>query len=669
MSWLETVPFLAAAAVFLILPGGMVTLVLGLRGLPALALAPLVTVALSAVIGVALPYAGLPWSSVPILLGGTALALSLGLARRLSGDPIRFTPTEPRLLLRRQSLVIAGSYLAGAAAILAQLAVAFGTPESYSQTFDNVFHLNGVRYVLETSNASSLTMTSMTSGGQPPYFYPAAWHGLVAAFIQLTGLPLTVGVNVLNMAIASVVWPLGAMLLTRVVAGKRPVAVAAAGALSAGFAAFPILLLDFGVLYPNFLSVSMLPSSLAAVALLFGQAEDLPVDPWARFGLPLLLVPAVALAHPNGFMSLLVLSVPVAVQAYWRRYVPAHGYRIRRREFALSTAALVAGAAGFALLWKVIRPPQDAAFWGPIQSVAGAGWEVLANSAMNRPIAPGISLLMLLGLLISLRRGSRFWLLACFATTGALFVVVSGMEISPFRSDVTGVWYNDSYRLAALLPLTALPFAALGADEGWRRISAALSRGKDGLRSGETAPRPAGKALRTAGVTAALVLMVIVSQVPSLAGAVGSAQRNYAAGPDSALVSTDEQAVLDRLPEFVPDGAAVAVNPWTGAALAYALADRDTTAKHVLTANTRDVEILNAHLRDAGAVPGVCEAARATGVRYALDFGTQEVHGGTHPFPGLADLAGSSAVKLVFRQGQAALYELTACQPAGPGQG
>jgi hypothetical protein len=647
----------------------MVTLALGLRGLPALALAPLVTVSVSAVIGVALPYAGLPWSSAAILLGGAALALSLVLIRRLSGDPVRFTPTEPRLLLRRESLLTAGSYLAGAAAILVQLAVAFGTPESYSQTFDNVFHLNGVRYVLETSNASSLTMSSMTSGGQSPYFYPAAWHGLVAAFIQLTGLPLTVGVNVLNMTVASVVWPLGAMLLTRVVAGNRPVAVAAAGALSAGFAAFPILLLDFGVLYPNFLSVSMLPASLAAVALLFGQAQDLPVGPWARFGLPVLLVPGVALAHPNGFMSLLVLSVPIAIQAYWRRYVPARGYRVRPREFALSTAALVAGAAGFALLWKVIRPPQDAAFWGPIQSVAGAGLEVLANSAMNRPIAPGISLLMLLGLLISLRRGSRFWLLACFATTGALFVVVSGMAISPFRSDVTGVWYNDSYRLAALLPLTALPFAALGADEGVRRLSAAVKRRQDRRRNGETVSGPAGKALRTAGVAAALALVVIASQVPSMARAVGSAQRNYAASPDSALVSTDEQAVLDRLPDLVPDGAVVAVNPWTGAALAYALADRDTTAKHVLTANTRDVEVLNAHLRDAGEVPGVCEAARATGVRYALDFGTKEVHGGNHPFPGLTDLGSSPAVKLVFRQGEAALFELTACQPAVPGQG
>jgi hypothetical protein len=239
----------------------MATVALGLRGLPALALAPVVTVSVSAIMGIALPYAGLPWSSGAILLSGMALALSLLLARRLSGDPVRLRLPEPRPLLRRSALM-AGSYLAGCAAILVELAVAFGTPESFSQTFDNVFHLNGVRYVLETSNASSLTMTSMTSGGQSPYFYPAAWHGLAAAFIQLTGLPLTVGVNVLNMAVASVVWPLGCMLLTRAVAGNRPVAVAAAGVLSAGFAAFPILLLDFGVLYPNFLSSACCPRHL-----------------------------------------------------------------------------------------------------------------------------------------------------------------------------------------------------------------------------------------------------------------------------------------------------------------------------------------------------------------------------------------------------------------------
>ena len=42
----------------------------------------------------------------------------------------------------------------------------------------------------------------------------------------------------------------------------------AAAALSTGFGAFPILLFDFGVLYPNATAYAVLPAGLAAVWML-----------------------------------------------------------------------------------------------------------------------------------------------------------------------------------------------------------------------------------------------------------------------------------------------------------------------------------------------------------------------------------------------------------------
>jgi hypothetical protein len=48
-------------------------------------------------------------------------------------------------------------------------------------------------------------------------------------------------------------------------------------------------------------------------------------------------------------------------------------------------------------------------------------------------------------------------------------------------------------------------------------------------------------------------------------------------------------------------------------------------------------------------------------VKYVLDFGSKEVHGGDHPFPGFEDLSESSAVKLVLQHGSAKLYQVTAC--------
>lgn len=662
MSWIETVPLIFAGVVFLVFPGGLAATGLGLRGLAWLAAAPPLTVAISAVLAVALPYAGIRWSSVAILLGGVVLGAALIGLRKLFRDPSLSGQWTSLPRFDRGTGWLGAAFGVGAVLILVQLALAFGAPTNISQTFDNVFHLNGVRYILDTGSASSLTMSSMASGGAAPYFYPAAWHGLVAGLIQLTGASLPAGVNVFNMVVAAVMWPLGCMFLTRVVVGKRPVAIASAAVLSALFSAFPILLLDFGVLYPNFLSVAMLPATLGSLAVFFGLGKDMPVPSWSRFVLPVLLIPGVALAHPNGFMSLLVLSIPVIMQSYSRNYLRPRRPPANPQRRVIATVGLAAFAVVFIVMWKYVRPPQDAAFWGPIHSPLRAVFEVATNSAMDRPVAPAISILMLLGLVLAARYSRNFWIVAGLGITAVLFLIVSGTPISSFRMRVTGVWYNDSYRLAALLPMTAIPFAALGADAVITRLKTFLSAAK-AVRAGEFHGKQ-GRGSRAGLLLAGCVIAIAAaaaSQLPSSSAAIRSARANYLESPDSPLVSSDELALIQRLPGIVPENSTIAVNPWTGGALAYALADRDTTAKHVLTANSPAVDVLNAQLRLADKVPAVCDAARATHVHYVLDFGTKEVHGGSHRFPGLEDLEHSTAVRLVVQQGEARLYELTAC--------
>lgn len=657
MSWLDVVIPLVLGLALLAVPGGLVSLALGLRGLLMAAVAPLVTVTLSAVFAVLLPFVSIGWSPLALLAASVACSAVVVAARRLAAVPAMAPAQHPNRTLT-QRLWVAAGFVTGAVLILVQLALVFGKPGSISQTFDNVFHLNGVRYILDTGSASSLTMSGMASGDQPPYFYPAAWHGLAAALVQLSGAPLPVAVNALNMAVACLVWPLGSMLLTRVVAGNNAVAVGAAGVLSAAFSAFPIMLLDFGVLYPNFLSIAMLPAALSSVVLFFNPTRISALPRPVRYSLPLFLAPGLALAHPNGLMSLLVLAVPVVLHAYIVRYYVRSKIRTNRREWRWATWSLTAGALALLGLWVVIRPPRDAAFWGPTQSPAGAVFEVATNSAMNRPVAATVSVLMIIGLVVSRRHLERLWMIGCFLVISFLFLVVSGIPTSFIRSVITGVWYNDSYRLAALLPLAALPFAAVGVDAvaGWSCRLVTRSSAAAGRRwLPQTRP--------VAFIALALAACAgVAGLIPPIAGAIETARMNYVENPDSPLLSTDEQRVIDQLHGVVPYGAVIAVNPWTGGALAYALADRDTTAKHILTNNTRDVELLNQRLRDADQDPAVCAAAHNAGVKYVLDFGTKEVHGGDHRFPGLENLQASKSVKLLVQEGEARLYELTDCR-------
>lgn len=659
MSWFSVIPMAAVCIALLFLPGTLIVLALGLRNPAFVAVAPLLTVSIVAVSAMVAPYAGVGWSLLPVLVASFSIAAVLFAARKI------FKLRQPRLPWRavagtsRQMPVLAGAgFVIGAASIALQLRAAFGRPENISQTFDNVFHLNAIRYVLETGNASSMTITGMTNGDNPPYFYPAAWHGLASLLIQVSGLPLPVAVNVLNLCVAATVWTLGCMFLVRSIVGSNPYAIGAAGVLAAGFGSFPILLLDFGVLYPNFLSVSMLPGALACVSLFFGMSTFAHVGPLARFTLAPVLALGVAIAHPNGVVSLAAMSVPVLIAAFT-------AFAVRRRRAGKPAAASFLAGAGLlivlavvAVLWKYVRPPAAAATWLPVQTPGQAVGEVLTNSAMQRPPAWAVSILVIVGLVYVLKRPLSMWISASFLIIAALFVMVSAGPAGRIRDLLTGVWYNDSYRLAALLPVAAVALAAIGAAWTIETLQDRIRRVPD--RGALTSKLGKPMVLYSVGPVVILAVLGLL-QAPPMITPVRSAQANYSTSPESPLVSSDEMALIKDLDHYVPAEATIAVNPWTGGAMAFAMADRNTTSKHTLTTYTEAAELLNDKLREAASDPAVCPAARANNVRYVLDFGTREVHGGNHGFQGLQIPDSTPGFALLAQRGEAKLFEVTAC--------
>jgi hypothetical protein len=66
-------------------------------------------------------------------------------------------------------------------------------------------------------------------------------------------------------------------------------------------------------------------------------------------------------------------------------------------------------------------------------------------------------------------------------------------------------------------------------------------------------------------------------------------------------------------------------------------------------------------LRDAASDAQVCRAIQDLRVSYVLDFGSKEVNGGSHAYPGLENLQNSPAVTLVAEQGHAKLFKVLPC--------
>ncbi|CEA08643.1 hypothetical protein BN1051_02000 [Arthrobacter saudimassiliensis] len=544
--------------------------------------------------------------------------------------------------------------------LLRRIVFFMGEPAAISQTFDNIFHLNAVRYVLDTGSASSLTLGEMNGGG----FYPAGWHGLVSGVVLLTGAEIPIATNMVAIAVAALVWPLGCVFLTRQIVGDRILPMLAAGVLSAAFGAFPILMLDFGVLYPNVLSISLLPIVLGALLPavgLSGQSVSGQPVVW-RWLVVLAAVPGLALAHPSTLMALLALMVPVAVRAWWRQ-----ASRIRWAERGtvmtgvLSTIVLIMGLLVLAVLWYYVRPVKEDAFWGPIESPGQAVGEVITGTQMGRPFSWSLFVLIVVGIGV-LVAGRCWWLVGMFGVLGFLYVAVAGFPMGDTRWFFVGIWYNDPTRLAALIPVIAVPLTAVAATFLVQRLWILVGRKTvaDLYTESSRIQRP------TLAAFAGAVLMVVVltaftQQAPNIRYAAANAVASYQVGPDSALLNQDEMELLSRLDEKLPEDAVVVGNPWNGSGLAYALSDRESVFTHTFYEVPESAHILADRLNQAGEDPEVCAAVEELGVDYVLDFGHREVHGGDHGFDGLDDLQENGVGRVIDVVGDAKVYEITAC--------
>lgn len=169
-------------------------------------------------------------------------------------------------------------------------------------------------------------------------------------------------------------------------------------------------------------------------------------------------------------------------------------------------------------------------------------------------------------------------------------------------------------------------------------------------------------ALAAVGVIAVGGLAIGTQRAGYLRDAIEKAGKSYALTDDSPLVTTDEYALIMRVPSHVPAGGVVATNPWNGSSMLYPLTGIATTTTHVLYTPTAGQTAVRVSLDELASSPEACAAAMELGVTHALDFGTQEVHHGSNPYPGFDELASAEGFRLVDREGSAALYELTLCR-------
>jgi hypothetical protein len=639
-SWgVAVMPFLVSAAA-LILPGLAVMIAGWGRRVETVLLSPAVSTALIGASALAAPGFRIPWSPLPVIILTAVVAATAFFVRGRGALKTEERSRWPVLL------VTAVAFLGAFTALILQFARAFGGPEHIAQRFDNIVHLNTVAYAIDTANASPFHVGATSDIP----FYPSTWHALASLVAQVTGTDVPIAVNAANLAVVSVLWPASSLALAAVVFRSRPVALVAAAGVSTATGAFPALFFNWGVLYPNVVGYAVIPAVLASAVLALRPAP--PRSRLLGWLLICLLAGGAGLAHPNAFLASLALGVPLIVGM-----LSVRASELRTRA---AIAPVVTVGIGLlllsALVWLVARTGAAHSQWAPWESRAQAFGE--AALLAPRGFDPTIILVILLfaGLVAVVRNPRLLPLAGPFIVAAGLFVLAAGFSTgSSARYWLTNPWYSDPNRLAALLPIAAIPIAVCGAI-AIADASAAL------LRRSERLAR-LGPAL---GTIAGVGLLVALATGPNVTIALAQVHEAYASdNPDALLLSPSERALLERLEDEVPADALIAGSPRTGTSLAYALAGRDVVELHVFGSRTPDEALIGKHLRDLHEDPAVCEAVNRLGVDYVLDFGRRDImdnEADAATYDGVQDLQPSEELVLVDSEGPAArLFRIEGC--------
>jgi hypothetical protein len=658
MSWWNALPAFAVALLVTFGPGGVLAYFMGARRLPLLCLAPLLTVGIVGVAGIAAGAVGLRWNLLPLLLttaGASAAAWALRRFLLKAKVPAQ-EPTPLRTWAGAAAGLAIGAFLSAR-----RLMEVIGSPENFAQRFDNVFHLNAIRYILETGNASSLTLGAMAGGEGGGAIYPSAWHSTAALIAQLSASDVVVAENVFNIVIGAVLWPAALILLVHQIVGPRPVALALTGVFAAGFTAFPISIMDFGPLYPNILSYALLPAAVALVIGLcrlgFNKAQDRTML-WMALAVA---VPALALSQTNGLLSLVAFSLPLGLWVAGRELSGLRGRTFRPMQPLIIIGATAAGLLVFALVWRLLRPLVEYDGWAPFTSQTGAVGEVILNAPIGRPVAWAVSILALIGLQRVLRNSRDLWIMLCWLVPVILYVTTASAPKGFWRMLLTGGWYQDSYRLAALLPIFTVVLATIGSLFLWDALKAPVAQVAERVSGSLSRRYPAAA---PASLAALFVLAAVVAtQTGTLRGITEEASRAYVMNSSSPIVDSDELAVIHRLPETVPADATIAVNPWNGGSLAYALTGRKVSTYHMFSTDDPELTAINQDIGEALPGSDVCSIAKARNVDYILDFGSSYLANAAAAkgFTGVVDVKDSPSVEVVDSQGEARLLKVVSC--------
>ena len=664
MSWLAIIPLLLFAAVLAFGPGYAMGWALRVPARLRVFYAPLLTFALVAVSAIVLGKTGIPWSLISFVpVAAVMVAAAAGLmwlvGRRWPALASASWPGNDVPV----AWPVVGAVLGGFLVLHMTEDMVYG-PEAFSQSLDNSFHMNAIRWIQEHGDASSLTLGAVAAANQEPTFYPAGWHDFVSLIYSTTGTSIATATIVTVLLAAGILWPCSLVALSLSIPKLRRLQALAIPAMICGFAAFPGLLLRWGVLFPNLLGYALLPSFVALMVYLVQVMVRREYSASLSLGLASLVgLAGLALVHPNAVVSAAAFAVPLLLAGVtW----VVRSRELTSRQKWVGSILLLAVLVGCVGAWRVLRPAEFASnTWSPILTEGEALYQFLflglenANQLgdkFNPSYLAGFLVLWGVGYLLYKRR--NLWLIASWVLIGYLWIVSASVPRGEFRLLMVAPWYTDHFRLAALVVFPSVILAGIGLGGFVEGLLTWVAR---------RAPRPARLKVATIGMGVAMILVLVVaglsSRVPSVQETTLAVSREYRLTPTSVVLNQDEMNVINEIPKIVPKDDVIVNNPWDGSAYIYALADRHLTGYHFEFETSPKYSAIMHNLKDARTNPEVCREVNEYKAHWYVHLENQLNFGpdAQKNYDGLVAAIDTDVLTPVYSSGPMTLYRISAC--------
>jgi len=672
-TWLPALAPAFMAAVLLVVPGLIVNLGLGARGFDALGLAPLTSLGVFAIATLLVPAVVGRWSLTAVAVSLTIvtliavlgrLAIASWTSRGVPGRPDASVPVVWLVLLgyqpsvrwwipRRRTTWWVGAVVLAAGLVAANFVFGVRDPNLPSQTIDAGFHYNAVLSVMRSGFPDG-GHVGAAAGSAVTAWYPPLWHDLTAMVSSIAGVNVAVGANAVGWAIGGVVWPLSMVWLSsRILPHARLLTILAVGLCCGAITLFPYLMLSYGVLWPNVLSLAALPAAIALTLMVFhlmprsphaqdditsaGVAADgatlddveaaavqrgVALGPglswWTVLSVGFLGCVGLFFAHPGALFALGIWAFIGAVMLSVRLVASsrAQGPRQLRRSLRLLLLAWLVAAGLWAAMDLVPALNSVRNFkWAPQMTMNQGLGEVITLSTVITKAHWAFGAATLWGFYRLLKVPRLRWLLVSHVFLIFLYILSVG-STGWFTRELTGFWYDDPQRIAALIPMTAVPLAALGITSGADALGRFVGRVSSDVFS---RPLSSRWALGIACVGMMAVPAVIYPNQGIGQGAAVLQDRYTNLNFKNHMVTPDEQALYEKLAKQIPAGETVLGSPFTGAQFSSIWSGHRVVIPHVSTNPPKDVALISQDFKSFTTDPAVCAALKRLKVGAVVD--------------------------------------------------